>query len=74
MSTKTTTSIESYLQSNPGEDKTIMQGVVFFGQQKVEEIAGLAVEQEKKIDFFYANDDDLKSDILSWRLIPRTAS
>jgi hypothetical protein len=66
-------SINQYLQESGQSVNDLLAGTNFFGYPAVEDLARTAIEKKQNIEFYYASDEDLKADKLSYRFIARKA-
>lgn len=47
----------------------LMAGVYAYGRERVNELLAQARQDETKLVFFYASDDDMEADILSFKFV-----
>jgi hypothetical protein len=66
-----TNNIQRYLAENPEALNTIMEGTTHFGETRMNELTGMALEQKRIIEFYYATDQDMVADKLSFRIIDK---
>lgn len=66
------TSIEKYTEENGLDLNDLLPGMRHFGEKVVKDLCAKALAQNKQIEFYYASDQDMKIDKLSYRFIAGT--
>jgi hypothetical protein len=59
--------MDEYLKRTNQDRKEMMSGFTFYGLDRVMELIQEAQQRQKKLVFFYKDDNDLRCDILSYR-------
>jgi len=62
-----TKNIDRYVSSHSDSLKNITTGINFYGESVVDDLCRQAIEKGKLIEFYYADDQALQADKLSFR-------
>lgn len=61
--------LDQYIRDYPEQCSNIMAGVYAYGFEIVKELLEKAQKRGERLEFYYKTDEDLLSDILSFRFV-----